>query len=130
MPFRPCCSSLVVLLLFAGCEFLNLDKGSQDNDLEKLELRIHALIGDAEASTLRQCRTVGFGAKACGGPKTYLVYSITATDESELLPLVLRYNALDDERNRRLGLGSDCAFVTPPDTALVGGRCVAAGQDP
>ena len=116
---------LVAVLLLAGCNFFNASSTPSQDDLDELEAEIRALIGDAEASQPNQCRTIAFGAKPCGGPWTYLVYSTVSTDEQQLEELVSRYNALQAERNRELGLISDCALALRPDTALVGGRCVA-----
>ena len=114
----------VVALLMTGCQLFGISP--RDGELEELERQIEALIGDAEASAVGQCRHMAFGSKPCGGPWTYLIYSTEATDTGALQRLVDRYNELDAERNRKEGLISDCALAPIPDLALVGGQCVAA----
>lgn len=116
---------LALLLLAFSC---NDDQNTvaTDERLAELEQEIQAIIEPPTASNLAQCQAIAFGAKACGGPKTYLIYSTAQTDEARLRTLVNEYNRLDAERNERLGLGSDCALVVQPDVALVGGQCVAA----
>ena len=112
------------LLVLAGC-----DNGNStlitDGSLEELEQEIKAMIEPPLASSAAQCRTIAFGAKACGGPHTYLVYSTARTNEGRLRNLVNAYNRRDAERNESLGLVSDCKLVSPPPVTLVGGQCVA-----
>ena len=117
--------SCIALLLATGCD----NGGSTlitEMQLEALEQEIKAMIEPPIASNLTQCRTIAFGAKGCGGPATYLIYSTARTDERRLRQLVNAYNRRAAERNERLGGISDCLFVSPPPVALVGGQCVAA----
>ncbi|MBC8055009.1 MAG: hypothetical protein H7Y61_00350, partial [Rhizobiales bacterium] len=47
--------------------------------------RVRALIGAAGCESDAQCRSIGIGTKACGGPEFYLAWSIAGTDEAALL---------------------------------------------
>lgn len=98
--------------------------------LDKAELKalyndIVQLAGKAQATEVAQCRVVGVGAKACGGPQSYLVYSTLDGKEAELLKKVERYNALMRMQNEQQGLMSDCAMVPEPGVVLVNGFCQA-----
>lgn len=84
------------------------------------------MIGEATCSDVNQCRVIAFGAKPCGGPWQYLVYSIALTDSTVLTAAVTRYNTLEAELNKSEGRMSDCSFVAPPQLARVNGRCVIA----
>lgn len=95
-------------------------------ELDSLRNLIHALVQDAPADDVSACRAIAFGAKPCGGPRAYLVYSIQATDSLELARVVEEFNELDARRNERLGLASDCMLVQRPDLRVEGGQCVAA----
>ena len=86
---------------------------------------IQALIGEAKASDVQQCRRVAFGYKACGGPASYLIYSVQGLDETLLLKKVAEYNALDQAEAKRTGLMSNCAMVLEPSVVLVDGVCKA-----
>jgi hypothetical protein len=94
--------------------------------LPDLRAEVMRLIGDASCNDVSQCRTIAFGAKPCGGPWQYLVYSMAITDSTALAAAVARYNAREAEINTAEGRMSDCAFVAPPNLARVNGRCVAA----
>jgi len=94
-------------------------------ELTKRYAEIKAMIGEAKASELQQCRKVAFGYKACGGPSSYLIYSVAGLDEALLLQKVAEYNALEQAESQRLGLISDCAVVSEPGLILEGGVCKA-----
>jgi hypothetical protein len=86
---------------------------------------IKTMIGEATATDVLQCRKVAVGYKACGGPASYLIYSVQGLDEAVLLQKVAAYNALAEAESHRLGLISDCAMVSEPSVTLVGGVCKA-----
>ena len=72
-----------MVLFVSACGSLDLGESplqTEEGDRAKLvEMRgeISALIGDAECETTEDCRQVGIGAKPCGGPWDYLIYSVT-----------------------------------------------------
>lgn len=60
-----------------------------------------------------ECRYIAFGSKACGGPKTYLIYT-TSIDTLALASLVQDYNQLESEYNVTCNQISDCTAPQPP----------------
>ncbi|MEO8295264.1 MAG: hypothetical protein ABI613_07085 [Gemmatimonadota bacterium] len=92
--------------------------------LQDLGGEVTRMIGDAACGDVSQCRMIAYGAKACGGPKQYLVYSVAKTDSTALAALVARYNAMESALNNSEGRMSDCSMVAPPTLARVNGRCV------
>ena len=89
-------------------------------ELDKL---IKAEIGDARASDLAQCRSIPFGAKACGGPATYLAYSTAFINEAKLKALVDAFNSTSRSYIEARKILSDCRFVSEPKLELVNGIC-------
>lgn len=99
---------------------------AQENDAERLkELGriIEQEIGTPAASQPSQCKVIAFGAKPCGGPARYLVYSTSKTDESRLAQLVNEFNQLAKKHNQEGNIISDCMFVTEPKVKLDNGIC-------
>ena len=90
--------------------------------LEQLEAEILQLV-DRECSNGKKCRTIGFGAKPCGGPWSYLIYSSSSTDEDLLIEKVCAYNAYQDAMNQHYGYFSDCAVEEVPQLQCSGGKC-------
>jgi hypothetical protein len=95
-------------------------------DLVKAREAILTQVRDAPCASPSLCRTIGFGEKACGGPRQYLVYSKAATDSARLAREVARYNEAERNRNREEGRVSDCMALSRPQVSCVSGRCRAA----
>jgi hypothetical protein len=93
--------------------------------LRELKRAIDEEIGEPRADSVAQCKYIAFGAKPCGGPWTFLVYSTTRTDESKLQRLVREYNALQKKINAEEGLASDCSVPPEPELTLENGVCAA-----
>ena len=94
--------------------------------LAELAGDIFRLVGTPAAEHPRYCKALPFGAKPCGGPASYLVYSTQVTDSAELEPMVERYNVLSARYNEQEGLVSDCAVLNPVVPNVVNGICVAS----
>jgi hypothetical protein len=71
-----------------------------------------------------QCSSVAVGAKPCGGPWRYLVYSDVMVDERELQRRAADLIAFEREYNRRNGIVSDCSVPHAPTPGCVDSVCV------
>jgi hypothetical protein len=103
---------------------------------------IDRLIGNAACSGHAECRVIGVGALACGGPEAYRAWSVTGTDAGALETAVRRDAAARKAALDRAGLRSTCAVRPVPGVACRRateaepvGRCVllpasAAGVSP
>ena len=99
---------------------------AESQSLDSLRAVVMRLIGDPVATSITQCRMTPFGAKPCGGPWTYLVYSIDVTDSTELARAVAAYTSRESQLNQELGRASDCQMVTPPQITFAAGQCATA----
>lgn len=102
-----------------------LDEGADKASLAKMEAAIDTFIGEATCMDAGDCRSVAFGAKPCGGPWNYKIFSETAVDTTELFALIDDYNQLNATLNARHGWMSDCAIAIRPGIECLDGRCVA-----
>ncbi|HEY7408727.1 MAG TPA: hypothetical protein VH638_10715 [Gemmatimonadaceae bacterium] len=103
-----------------------LPRAVQEARVRELEQQARALARTDGCDQGSQCATAPVGAKACGGPRTYLVYCRATTDEAALLRALDELKRAEEEYNRAAGLASDCMFVTPPAVRLEGATCMAA----
>lgn len=71
------------------------------------------------------CQTLPVGRKACGGPRTYVVFCATSTDVAALKRKIAELDALDQAAAAR-GAVSDCMLALRPTPVLEGGVCRAA----
>lgn len=77
-----------------------------------------------------ECRTLGVGAMACGGPQQYLPWSAAATHEPTLQAAARRYASARRKQIERTGESSVCVVLEDPGAACqpadetAAGRCV------
>jgi hypothetical protein len=81
------------------------------------QARVNSLIGDAACDTQSQCRTVGIGARPCGGPESWLAWSTKSTDARALQDAVQAQAQAAKDANQHSGLASDCR-VRPEPSAV------------
>lgn len=96
--------------------------------LLRLRADVQAQLAEPVCSTVKECRAVPLGSKPCGGPWSYVVFSVATTDSAKLTQAAARYAEFEADLNRRSGRVSDCRFVAPPPLGCVEGRCVSVNQ--
>jgi hypothetical protein len=82
-------------------------------------------IGTPACSSPAVCRTLPLGVKPCGGPRQYLVYSLSVTDSARLAADAVRFNEAEARKNREEGRMSDCSMLIAPRVTCVSGKCAA-----
>ncbi|MDQ2820609.1 MAG: hypothetical protein M3Y65_09465 [Pseudomonadota bacterium] len=85
--------------------------------------QIRALIGTAACTDSSQCRTVGIGARPCGGPKAYLAWSTAHTDGAALATLAEKLRLEGEAANAASGELSTCQFFPDPGASCRAGTC-------
>ena len=118
--------TIALLAIVFSCT--NNTESSKEEDLaalNSLQEEIELLVDSGVCSENSDCDYIAFGSKACGGPKTYLVFS-TSIDVELLQQKVATYNALDNAYNQKWGIASDCSVPIPPvDITCIAGKCTA-----
>lgn len=85
--------------------------------------QIRALIGTAACTDVSQCRTVGIGARPCGGPQAYLAWSTAHTDGAALAALAEKFKLEREAANAASGELSTCQFFPDPGASCHAGTC-------
>jgi hypothetical protein len=104
------------------------DQETEHQNLQRLEAEARALANASGCTTAGSCQSAAVGAKACGGPRSYVVYCATTTDVPRLTQALEALRKAEEAYNQRHGIVSDCAMVLPPRVELSGGQC-RAGAD-
>lgn len=112
-------------LIFACGE--NFDEIDDLAKLDKIRSEILVIVGEATCAEQAECFYTGLGAKPCGGPWVYLIYSSVNTDTTELFLKVQEYNDWNIVINKRYEYVSDCSVPDPPKLVCISGKCVARG---
>jgi hypothetical protein len=85
--------------------------------------RIRALAGTPTCSSDAQCHTLALGARACGGPESYLAWSSARTSAAEMGALGETYQAERRAANAASGMMSTCQFMPDPGAVCRAGTC-------
>jgi hypothetical protein len=125
----------MLVLLVSGCANVPVDQEKLTTQLDgplaqlqvdtrQLQLRLERLTENKHCEDDQQCKVIGIGARPCGGPEQYLLYSSLHTDEKMLSYTNERFQKLKKQQNDKLGLVSTCQMLLPPSTACVANKCV------
>jgi hypothetical protein len=95
-----------------------------------LLVQIRALIGTAACTDNAQCHTLPLGARACGGPQSYLPWSSAHTDGAALRALGQRLQEQQRARDAASGMVSDCRFIPDPGAQCRAGTCQLNASGP
>jgi hypothetical protein len=91
---------------------------------------VYNLTQDLSCSDSSACASIGVGAKPCGGPWRYLVYSKDTVDEDELTATVADLNAYEAGYNAQEGIVSDCSMAREANPGCVDHKCVDLNSVP
>lgn len=111
-------------LALAGCSAAAPQAAAVPAEPAGAEAQLQALIGNATCSDDSQCRTLGWGAKACGGPQRWVAWSTQSSDGAALEALAKAHAEQERKEQQRLGMASNCAYVADPGARCVAQRCV------
>jgi hypothetical protein len=94
--------------------------------VQRLEREARALAHADGCTSGGECRAAPVGDRACGGPRTYIVYCARTTDSVALYRKLDKLAEAEREYNRQQGLASTCEFRLPPRLVAGLGTCRAA----
>lgn len=90
-----------------------------------LQQQIDTTIGQAPCTANAQCRSIGVGANACGGPAAWRAWSTQNNPKGEALQnLVSQQAALQRQRQAQSGMVSTCRYLPDPGAVCQSQRCV------
>jgi len=70
---------------------------------------------DNQCATSEDCTTVAVGARACGGPNGYAVYSIKSSNAQDIRLWAQLTTTLEHQYNTENSVMSICSIVIPPE---------------
>jgi len=105
---------LIIALNFVGCGDDLTDVEKQINTIEELYQKLVTLSESEFCSIPDEWKAEPIGHKACGGPSSYLAYSIKI-DTVMFLDLAKQHREESKILNDMMGNFSTCDYVPPPD---------------
>lgn len=105
---------LAKIFIFSSSLFVSAVGASEKSDAAQLLEQIRSNIGNAACNDQQQCKSLGLGLKACGGPEMYLAWSTLTTNAQLLSSLSQRYRSLREEQIKAAGEISNCMLIKDP----------------
>jgi hypothetical protein len=111
-------------ILFSACsKETTLTPADEDQQLAQLGKDIEEFAKNKACSGGDNCRVMAMGSKACGGPTSYIIYSLSNTDEKQLSDKVKQYTDLQKALNIKYNRTSDCSLSVAPTVDCLNGVC-------
>lgn len=118
--------TILGFLLFMACsKETTLMPTDDDQKLEQLSKEIQEFAKNKTCAGGDDCKTMAMGSKACGGPRSYIIYALSKTDEKQLSEKVKQYTDLEKELNIKYNRVSDCSLLIPPTVDCLNGVCAS-----
>ena len=121
---RAACAGFLLLAASACGSVPTQDDAPPAPGNSGLLAQIQAEVGAAACDSSQQCQTIAIGAKACGGPDSYLAWSTKNNDGKKLKALAQAHAEASRKQQQADGMMSTCAIVTDPGASCVAGRYV------
>jgi hypothetical protein len=102
----------------------NPDAGTGEPAFD-LMTQINALAKTSGCTNAGDCQTLPVGRKACGGPRSYVVFCSKTTNVALLKAKIAELDRVDLAAAKNTV--SDCMMVMPPRVTVSGGACRATG---
>jgi hypothetical protein len=116
---------LLGFIIFVSCKKESIDAISDNEKLAQMRADIETFAKNKACSNGDNCRVMGIGNKPCGGPSDYIIYSLTNTDEKQLIAKVNEYTDFQKAYNIKNQLVSDCSLLQIPTVDCKNGVCTA-----
>ncbi len=124
----PACAALALTAACVSALSPETTEAEDQAELARLDAEARALVDTDGCTQPGDCRSAPVGAKACGGPRTYVVYCASTTDTAALFRKLEQHRRAEMAFNRKYGHASTCDLPVPPQTELAGGTCRARAR--
>jgi hypothetical protein len=104
-----------------------LDESTNEHLLPVLKNDLEQSI-DLTCSDASDCQSIAAGAKACGGPTRYYIFSSRTTDATKVQALADQITQIEMQANRESNLNSDCMYMLPPTLDCVQSQCAQVAE--
>ena len=109
------------MLLLSGCA--NTSSSTEQNqNLSDLNYDLNNIVSDNSCTASFQCKVLEVGARACGGPSKYVVYSTLNNSQKHAEQLAQKITQQEQENNTALEF-DDCSPVLEVHSLCIDNQC-------
>lgn len=115
-------SIAICFALLVGCSSTSTTESSGNANLDKLNSELNAIAENNSCNASFQCKVAAVGARACGGPSRYVVYSTLNNSQEQVQMLVAQITDVEQKVAEQGGI-NDCSPVIPVQTLCLQQQC-------
>ncbi len=116
---------IIGFIIFSSCKKESIDTLTDDQKLIQLKTDIEIFAKNKACSGGDNCRVVGIGNLPCGGHSGFVIYSLSNTDEKQLMTKVNEYTELQKAYNLKNNTVGICIALVIPTVDCKNGVCTA-----
>lgn len=109
------------ILLLSGCVSTTSSNG-HENNLASLNNELNKIVSDNSCTASFQCKVLEVGARSCGGPSKYAVYSTLNTSQEKADQIAQQITKQEEIQNKAQGL-TDCLPVLEVQSLCIKQQC-------
>lgn len=109
-------------LLLSGCASTPASNNNQQTDLSGFNSELNSIVSDNSCTASFQCKVLEVGARACGGPSKYVVYSTLNTSQERAEQVAQQITDEQKAKNKAQGL-TDCSPVLEVQSLCINQQC-------
>ncbi|GAA60960.1 hypothetical protein P20652_2832 [Pseudoalteromonas sp. BSi20652] len=113
-----------IILLLSGCASTLTSSNKQSKNLSDLNYDLSNMVSNNSCTASFQCKILEVGARACGGPSKYAVYSTLNTSQEEAEQLAQQITKQEKIQNKAQGL-TDCSPVLEVQSLCINQQCLS-----
>ncbi|WP_282132007.1 hypothetical protein [Pseudoalteromonas aliena] len=110
------------MLLLSGCVSTTPSNSVQKQDLAGLNSELNSIINNNSCTASFQCKVLEVGARACGGPSKYVVYSTLNALQKKAENIAAQITQQEETQNKEKGL-TDCLPVLQVQSLCINQQC-------
>jgi hypothetical protein len=110
------------LLLLSGCAGTTASNNGQGKSLVGLNGELSEIVSNNTCTASFQCKVLEVGARACGGPSKYIVYSTLSTAQEKAEQIAQKITQQEEVQNNAKGL-TDCLPVLEVQSLCIDQQC-------
>ena len=110
------------ILLLSGCVSTTPSGNTQSKDLSALNSQLNTITSKNSCTASFQCKVLEVGARACGGPSKYAVYSTLNTPQEQAQGIAQQITEQEKQQNKQQGL-TDCIPVIEVQSLCIDQKC-------
>jgi len=110
------------ILLLSGCASTTSSSNDHGTSLASLNSQLNDIVSNNSCTASFQCKVLEVGARACGGPSKYAVYSTLNTQQEQAEQIAQQITAQESTLNKAQGL-TDCPSVLEVQSLCINQQC-------